>query len=305
MVASAPRSGTFSSHSRDKDMKQHESIWQDLVDAEFSQGWRDVKGVRTRYLVSGASDKPALIFLHGSAGHAEAYSRNLKAHGEHFWTWSIDMLGHGWTDKPGKNIEIADYVGHLLDFIDSLNIERAHISGESLGGWVAAKFAAWHPDRVGKLVLNTMGGSKADPKVMETIRTLSMRAAEDPNWQFIKDRLAWLMADPEMVHDDLVACRQRIYAQPGFVAAMRDIMCLQDPEIRARNLITEDEFAAIAAPTLVLWTSHDPTADATEGRKIAARIKGAAFALMEGCGHWPQYEKPEEFNRIHLDFLLG
>ncbi len=286
-------------------MNTYESIWQDLVDVEFSQGWRDVNGVRTRYLCSGSNDKPLLVLLHGSAGHAEAYTRNLKAHADHFWTWSIDMLGHGWTDKPGKNIEIADYVAHLLDFIDSLGVERAYISGESLGGWVTAKFAAWHPDRVEKVVLNTMGGSRADPKVMETIRSLSMRAALDPSWDFIKARLAWLMADSEQVHDDLVACRQRIYAQDGFVKAMEHIMCLQDPVIRERNLITEEEFSAIEAEALVLWTSDDPTADATEGRKIASKIKNARFAVMDGCGHWPQFEKPAEFNKIHLDFLLS
>jgi len=285
-------------------MSNFESVWQDLANVEFKQGWRDAGGVRTRYLCSGQDDKPLLVFLHGSAGHAEAYTRNLKAHAEHFWTWSIDMLGHGWTDKPGKDIEIADYVGHLVDFIDSLGVEKAYISGESLGGWVAAKFAAWHPDRLHKVVLNTMGGSRAEPSVMNTIRTLSMRAAEDPSWDFIKARLEWLMADPAQVHDDLVACRQRIYAQEGFVEAMKNIMCLQDPEIRARNLISDDEFDAITADAMVLWTSDDPTADVEEGRKIASRIKNARFEVMEGCGHWPQFEKPEEFNRIHLDFLL-
>ena len=48
------------------------------------------------------------------------------------------------------------------------------------------------------------------------------------------------MADKSKDYDDIVASRQRIYRQPGFVAAMRDIMALQDPEIRARNLLGPD-----------------------------------------------------------------
>ncbi|MGV7586049.1 alpha/beta fold hydrolase, partial [Mycobacterium kansasii] len=90
------------------------------------------------------------------------------------------------------------------------------------------------PDVVDRLVLNTAGGSRADPAVMARIVTLSMAAAENPTWEAVQARIKWLMADKSKDYDDLVAARQRIYRQPGFVAAMRDIMALQDPEIRAR-----------------------------------------------------------------------
>ena len=82
-------------------------------------------------------------------------------------------------------------------------------------------------------------------------------------------------------------------------------MALQDPEIRARNLLGPNEYGSITAPTLVVWTSDDPTADVAEGRRIASMIPGARFEVMPGCGHWPQYEDPKTFNRLHLDFLLG
>ena len=117
--------------------------------------------------------------------------------------------------------------------------------------------------------------------------------------------IKWLMADKAKDYDDIVASRQRIYRQPGFVDAMRDIMALQDPAIRARNLLGARDYGAIAAPTLVLWTSDDPTADVTEGKRIASMIPGARFEVMAGCGHWPQYEDPKAFNRLHLNFLLG
>jgi 2-hydroxy-6-oxonona-2,4-dienedioate hydrolase len=246
-----------------------------------------------------------LILLHGSGGHAEAYVRNLEAHAEHFSTWSIDMLGHGYTDKPGHPLEIVHYVDHLLAVLDAIGAKRAHLSGESLGGWVVARAAVDHPDKVDRLVLNTAGGSQADPEVMQRIITLSMAAAEDPAWETVQARIKWLMADKSKDYDDLVASRQRVYRQPGFVAAMRDIMALQDPEIRARNLLGPDEYGSITAPTLVLWTSDDPTADVAEGRRIASMIPGARFEVMPGCGHWPQYEDAKTFNRLQIDFLLG
>jgi 2-hydroxy-6-oxonona-2,4-dienedioate hydrolase len=113
------------------------------------------------------------------------------------------------------------------------------------------------------------------------------------------------MADKSRDYDDLVASRQRVYRQPGFVSAMRDIMALQDPEIRARNILGPAEDGSIIAPTLVLWTSDDPTTAVTEGRRIASMIPNARFEVMPGCGHWPQYEDAKTFNRLHLDFLLG
>jgi 2-hydroxy-6-oxonona-2,4-dienedioate hydrolase len=253
----------------------------------------------------GDPGKQALVFLHGSGGHAEAYVRNLEAHAEHFSTWSIDMLGHGYTDKPGHPLEVRHYVDHLIAFLYAIGAERAHISGESLGGWVAARAAVDHPDRIDRLVLNTAGGSQADPEVMKRIITLSMAAAEDPTWETVQARIKWLMADKSKDYDDIVASRQRVYRQPGFVSAMKDIMALQDPEIRARNLLGPAVYGSITAPTLVVWTSDDPTADVAEGRRIASMIPGARFEVMPGCGHWPQYEDPKTFNRLHLDFLLG
>ena len=77
---------------------------------------------------------PALIFLHGTGGHAEAYVRNLAAHAAHFDTYAIDMLGHGYTSKPDYDYEIPRYIEHLLGFLDARGIERVSLSGESLGG---------------------------------------------------------------------------------------------------------------------------------------------------------------------------
>src|SRR6201991_3151192 len=262
---------------------EFESVWTDLAGVPFSQGYLDAGGVRTRYLHAGDPGSPALVFLHGSGGHAEAYVRNLEAHAEHFSTWSIDMLGHGYTDKPGHPLEVRHYVDHLMAFLYAIGAERAHISGESLGGWVAARAAIDHPDRVDRLVLNTAGGSQADPEVMKRIITLSMAAGENPTWETGEAPIKGLMADTTKDYDATVASRQRIYRQPGFVAAMKDIMALQVPGIRVRNLLGPDEYGAITAPTLVVWTSDDPTADVAEGRRIASMIPGARFELMPGC----------------------
>ena len=281
------------------------SVWSDLREVSFTQGFLDVEGVRTRFLASGSPDKPLLLLLHGVSGHAEAYSRNLGPHGDHFWTVAIDMLGHGWTDKPDLQYQVKDYADHVLAVIRTLGRDRCLISGESLGGWVATYLAVHHPEVVERLALNTAGGWTAHPQVMERLKTLSNQAAEDPSWERVRTRLEFLMCDKTMVNDDLIESRRAIFAQVGFDETMKRIMCLQDMAIRRPNMITEQQYRSIAAPTLVLWTSHDPTATPDEGKQIADMIPNSRFEVMNRCGHWPQFEDAQTFNRLHIDFLLG
>ncbi|MGE0736440.1 MAG: alpha/beta fold hydrolase [Alphaproteobacteria bacterium] len=283
----------------------HRSVWSDLRQVAFTQGFIDVGGVRTRYLASGVPGKPLLLLLHGTGGHAEAFTRNLGPHAAHFYTVAIDMIGHGWTDKPAIDYEIPTYADHAIKAIEAFGYKKALVSGESLGGWVATYIGVHHPDRADKLVLNTAGGWTAHPEVMARIKKLSMAAVADPTPAALRGRLEFLMYDKSKVNDDLVETRRAIYAQPGFVDAMRRILCLQEMDIRRRNMFTKEQYGKIKVPTLVLWTSHDPTASTDEGKQIADMIPGSKFVVMNECGHWPQFENPEEFNRIHIDFLLG
>jgi 2-hydroxy-6-oxonona-2,4-dienedioate hydrolase len=284
---------------------RYASVWSDLTKASFAQGYLDADGVRTRYLCSGSPDKPLLLLIHGTGGHAEAYSRNLAIHGEHFWTVAIDLIGHGWTDKPARPYEIADYAQHIRAVLNALGRNSAHISGESLGGWVATHLAVHHPEIVNRLILNTAGGWTAHPEVMSRLKSLSITAAADPSPESIRARLEFLMWDKSLVSEDLVETRRAIYSQPRFVESMHRIMCLQEMDIRRRNMISEAQYRSIAAPTLVIWTSHDPTATPEEGREISRMIPNARYVVMNECGHWPQYENADLFNRLHLAFLNG
>ncbi|AHK35711.1 4,5-9,10-diseco-3-hydroxy-5,9,17-trioxoandrosta-1(10),2-diene-4-oate hydrolase (plasmid) [Rhodococcus opacus PD630] len=280
-------------------------MWSDLAQVEFSQGFIQAGPYRTRYLHAGDESKPTLLLLHGITGHAEAYVRNLAAHAEHFNVWAIDFIGHGYSSKPDHPLEIKHYIDHVLQFMDAIGVEKASFSGESLGGWVTAQFAYDHPEKVERIVLNTMGGTMANPKVMERLYTLSMEAAKDPSWERVKARLEWLMADPTMVTDDLIRTRQAIFQQPDWLKACEMNMALQDPETRKRNMITDQTLEGISAPAMVLWTTKDPSGPVDEAKRIASHIPGATLAIMENCGHWPQYEDTTTFNKLHLDFLLG
>jgi 2-hydroxy-6-oxonona-2,4-dienedioate hydrolase len=276
-------------------------VWVALGAVEHRVHYVDAGGWRTRVLEAGHGEP--VVLMAGTGGHLEAYAHNVAALAEHFHVVAYDYPGHGWSTLATADLEIGAYVTHLAALLDTLGIGRAHLNGESLGGWVAVKFAAAHPERVGALVLNTPGGTMARPEVMERIRGLSQAAADDPTPERIRARLEWLMADPATVTDELVAIRRAVYSRPGFARSMRHILCLQDPDMRRRNMITDADLAGVRSPTLVVWTSDDPSGPAGAGMDMADRIEGGRFELISGAGHWPQWERRAAYNVLVTRFL--
>jgi 2-hydroxy-6-oxonona-2,4-dienedioate hydrolase len=281
----------------------HVSIWAELTGLDLRQHHVDAGGIRTRVLESGSG--PALVMIHGTGGHLEAYARNVRTLAERFHVVLYDMEGHGYTDKPDLPYTIDVLSDHLIGVMDALGIERAHLSGESLGGWVAAWTAAHHPGRVDRIVLNTPGNITNKPEVMATVRDSSLKAVREASTESVRARVAWLFHDPSQVTDELVALRLQIYSQPGFEQAMRNIVAVQDWEYRAPFAWSPVWCERIEAPTLLLWTDHDPTGTVEEAELLREWIPDARIELIEGAGHWPQWEKPDEFHRAHLRFLNG
>src|SRR5713226_1540231 len=114
---------------------QTRSIWTDLLGATVS--YYDAQGMRTRCIEAGDGDP--LIMLHGSGGHAEAYSRNVVPLGEQFHVYAIDCAGHGYTDKHPTLSGTAGIADHVLRFMDAEGIGQANLAGESMGGATSAK----------------------------------------------------------------------------------------------------------------------------------------------------------------------
>jgi 2-hydroxy-6-oxonona-2,4-dienedioate hydrolase len=279
-------------------------IWTELMDVGFAQRFVDAGGVRTRVIEAG--DGPPLVLLHGTGGHAEAYLRNVRELSRDFRVVVYDMVGHGYSAQPDEPYTLDVYAAQLTGLLDALGIERAHLSGESLGGWVAAWYAAREPQRVDRLVLTTPGNITSKPDTMAKIRESTLRAVAEASPETVRARLEWLFAPAtkHLVSDELVAVRLAIYSQPGYEQAMRNILVLQEPETRARYAWAEEWCARITAPTLIIWTSDDPTGTYDEGELLQRWIAGSRLVNIENAGHWPQWEVPDEFHRLHREFLL-
>lgn len=279
------------------------TVWTELAAATpFRVDLVDADGIPTRALRAGDAGD-AVIFLHGTSGHLEAFGRNLAAHAQHHSCHAIDMLGHGYTGKPDFAYEIPRYVEHLLAYLDAVGIQRAHIVGESLGGWVGARTAIEHPERVLSLQLLCAGGTVANPAVMERIRTSTRAAVQTDDIELTRSRLQLLMADPADATEELVAVRHAIYHQPDFVANIDNLLCLQDMQTRQRNLLRPEDLARITVPTLIVWGRNNPFGEVPEAAAMHAAIPGSELVLFDACGHWPQHEQAERYNELSLEFL--
>ena len=281
------------------------SIWTDLTGLAFSLEFVDAGGVPTRALIAGPDDGSDVVFLHGTSGHLEAFSRNFVPHVQAgFRCHAIDMLGHGYTGKPDYHYEIPRYVEHLVGYMDAQGMESAHLVGESLGGWVAGWLASEQPERVKSLQMVAAGGTKANPEIMERIKNSTTRAVLEDNIDLTRERLYLLMFDgPRDVSEELVEVRHAIYHQPDFQQNLHNLLCLQNMEIRQRNLMTNERLNSIAVPTLVVWGNENPFGEVPEATNMSEAIAGSRLELIGSCGHWPQHEQSELYNPMSIGFI--
>lgn len=282
------------------------SLWLNFLGAEIRYVETPTFG-RIRIAEAGKNNAEVILFQHGLNGHLEAYAKNLLALSAKFHVIAFDYVGHGLSDKKVDDYTPAVFAEQLRELMDALKIEAAHLSGESLGGWVSGLFAAKYPDRVKRLMLNTAGGipvvSAKGKQDMANFMALNKANVDKmPNRDTVTARMQWLMHpnNHHLLKDELIDLRLRIYLAPE----TRRVA----PTINA-VIQRHDEFLIpleqLRAQTLFLWTVDNPIHDLEAAKAAAARVPGSQFYVMRGdAAHWPQYELPEEFNAVTEQFFL-
>lgn len=277
------------------------TLWTQLSGTGYQHSFIDVDGLATRFLRAGSGDP--VVMLHGTSGHLEAFVRNITVLSQDYDCHAVDMLGHGYTEGPDKDYRIPRYVEHILGYLDAQGIPQAHFIGESLGGWVAGRLAADHPERVGGLVLVAPGGTVANPAVMDRIRTSTRAAVESDDICLTRKRLELLMYETANVSDELVEVRHAIYRRPQFVARIDRLLCLQTMENRVEDLLSPEQMARIKAPVRIVWGAENPFGDVPEAQRMHAAIPGSELEIYGECGHWPQHEHADRFNKEVGEFF--
>jgi pimeloyl-ACP methyl ester carboxylesterase len=241
--------------------------------------------------------------LHGTASTWECFAANLAAHAQHFNCYALDMIGSGFSDKPDIDYEIPVYAEHVRKFIKAVGLKKTSIIGVSLGAWVACRIAVDHPEVVDKITLLASSGMLANATTMGSIRSARTKAVDDPNWDTIKSIFTTLIYDERNRIPDLVAVRQATYSLPEMKKAMGHILCLQDPDIRPRNLIAEDDWRKIKAPTLVIAAPDDREEYYKTAMRIRELVPKARVVEIKEIKHWGHFEKPDQFNELNIAFL--
>lgn len=285
-------------------MSDYQSLWLMLAEQEFQQRWLNVNGVRTRVVTSGPAEGHPIVLLHGTGGHWETFAATLPALASTYRCITFDMIGNGFSDKPDRDYEIDVYIEHVQGVLETLKIDRpAHYIGMSLGAWVTARIAQRYPEAVDRIILMSPAGLIATQENMERIRAERTRAVENPDWDSIKAMFNHLIASEDRRLPDLIALRQAVYRRADTRATIDHLLALQDPDKRARNLLTKDEWRSIEAPALVVASGKDHGEYQSTAVQVARLMPHAEVLEMPEVRHWPHFEDPAVFNRAAVEFL--
>lgn len=280
------------------------TFWEEIADLEHTLSYVEAGGYRTRVLdfPGAAADAQTVVLANGTSGHIEAWTQNVRALVQAgFRVIGYDYPGHGYTDLADHPLEIRDYSDHLLALLDELGLERVHLAGESLGGWLALKFAPLNPERLRTVILSAPGGRMISEPQLDKTQSVSAQVVSEPTLENVKKRLQVVIFDPDSITDELVRVRRAIYAREGF--SMANVSALREPERRWRNRVTDDDFAAVPVPALMVWTDHEPSGDEAEGERLCGLIPQGEYLLIRNASHWPQWDGAAQFNAAAVDFL--
>jgi pimeloyl-ACP methyl ester carboxylesterase len=225
-----------------------------------------VDGRAARFTVAGSGE--AVVLIHGLAGSRRWWSPLVPALAARRRVYALDL------PRPSRAKPPRSWSTWLAHWLDVAGLERADVVGHSLGGIVAAEFAAAYPERVQRLGLVAPAGIPCGRGLVG--RALPVAGA-------LADLGGWL----PMVVGDVV--------RAGPVAMLRSTNFVLTRDLRA-------ELSGVQAPTLLLWGDRDrlvPVHVADEWH----RILHASRIAYVSCGHVPMLEAPEQVATEILAFL--
>jgi pimeloyl-ACP methyl ester carboxylesterase len=273
----------------------------------FQDHWLDLGPHRVRYWTQGSSGPP-VILLHGIGCSVLEWNRSLAAFGEHHRVFALDLLGAGASSKPAEaSYSLRSLAEFVLAFATQLGLGPVHLAGNSLGGRVALECAIAAPRSVASLLLVDPAGVGRETFINFRLATVP-RLGEWLTWpNRVGLRMLWRHAyfDASRIEEERIDAKLADARQPGaqaaFLRTLRGFLGLGG-FLREPLDALERALPALTQPTLILWGRQDRLLPVAQGERLAARMPNARLQVIERCGHLPQLEQAEEFNRAALGF---
>jgi pimeloyl-ACP methyl ester carboxylesterase len=256
-------------------------------------------GITMNYEQQGTGE-PLVLVPYLAADNA-CYAFQVADYSKHFTCISVDPRGAGETDKPAGTYSMELFADDVAAFMQAIGVERAHVSGLSLGAATGLWLAGKYPQRVKSLSLHS-GWTKSDPflkVVVEGWQSIA-KALSSVQEMIIQGIFPWCFtpelyaAKPDYI-DQLAAFVRSRPQQP------------YDAFIRQSNaVITHDavsQLARIKAPTQITFGRHDVVCSTRFADAMKSGINGSELLVFETCAHAPIYESVAEFNEKTLSFL--
>lgn len=246
-----------------------------------------------------------MILINGIAASSFTWRKIFYKLSEVFHVIAMDFKGTGFSDKPESKYSISMYTDQLLKLMIIMNLEKAILVGNSLGGEVALDFTVKYPDMVSSLILIDSAGYQENKeitselvkagryKITEIIlKLLTTRA-------FTKGIIKWAVKNHSIIDNNMVEGYYRPLKDTGGTEAFVSLV---------RNLSYTDfdftKIKKIKKPSLIIWGKQDKWIPVSDAYKFQKAIKDSKIVILENCGHAPQEEKPEEVLR-HIKAFLG
>lgn len=243
-----------------------------------------------------AGQGPTVVFLHGLAGNSLSWVRQFPALSAGYRVVAWDAPGFGRSDVVAPDVEVfAETLGDLLDHLDG---GPAALVGHSMGGVVAARFAARHPDRVTHLVLSCTHagyGEPADspiqPRAEQRVRELAAVGADEYGRIRARGLFPAGFADKDAME---LAARVASEARPdGILCSTRMLQLADNRPILPR----------LTMPVLVITGGKDPVVKPDLRDELRTLTPMARRVEMPGLGHAPYLEDPGAYNALLDEFL--
>jgi pimeloyl-ACP methyl ester carboxylesterase len=246
-------------------------------------------GIKLTYDVRGTGS-PAFVLVHGWACDRSFFAAQAKHFARRHRVVSLDLRGHGESDKPEGPYPIGAYAGDVAHVIDTLGLGRVVAVGHSMGGIAVLQLGADHPDKVAGLVMVDPAPLVIPPELRQAVEALvgAMEAGDqEPRRQFIAGHMFLPTSDKTLV-DRVVKV---MMAAPAYVAAnaMKGVLAFDGPGVAARCRV----------PALHLMA----TPPLNPPHLMAQWLPKVVQGWTAGAGHFNMMEAPDQVNSMIEGFL--